>query len=83
MAWYAISAAEALAVFVVSSRWRILSFKHTHLPQRMGLLTIIILGEGVIGATKTVNLVVTGYGWTRDTIGQAIASVAVIVSLRV
>lgn len=50
--WYVVSVAEAIITFAISSRWRVLSFKHTHLVKRVGLLTLIILGEGIVGLTK-------------------------------
>ena len=34
--WYVLSVMEALSVLAVSSQWRILSFKHTHLVERVG-----------------------------------------------
>lgn len=61
--WYIALVIEAVAVVGVSMRWRLLSFKHTHLTKRMGLLTLIILGEGIIGVTKTVNKVVLESAW--------------------
>jgi len=42
---YVVIAVEAITVITISSRWRVLSFKHTHLVERVGLLTLIILGE--------------------------------------
>ncbi|EON64006.1 hypothetical protein W97_03236 [Coniosporium apollinis CBS 100218] len=53
--WYIVLFAESAAVIGVSSIWRTLSFKKTHLVERMGLLTLIVIGEGAIGVTKTVG----------------------------
>ncbi|EKG13809.1 Low temperature requirement A, partial [Macrophomina phaseolina MS6] len=39
-----------------------LSFKKTHLVERMGLLTLIVIGEGAIGVTKTVSKMMGKYG---------------------
>lgn len=58
--WYIIIAVEALAVIVISSIWRVLSFKHTHLVERVGLLTLIVMGEGIIGLTKSVAYIIDG-----------------------
>ncbi|KAF2848832.1 hypothetical protein T440DRAFT_148190 [Plenodomus tracheiphilus IPT5] len=55
LVWYATMGLEALAVIGISCFWRMLSFKKTHLMERMSLLTIIVIGEGAIGVTKTVG----------------------------
>ena len=47
--WIIVSVAEAFSLFAISSRWTSFSFRHSCLPQRVGLLTLIILGEGIIG----------------------------------
>ncbi|KAI9698469.1 MAG: hypothetical protein M1836_004050 [Candelina mexicana] len=72
--WYIALVIEAIAVVGVSMRWRLLSFTHTHLTKRMGLLTLIILGEGIIGVTRTVNKVVLESTWN----GQAFIQILVI-----
>jgi low temperature requirement protein LtrA len=43
--WYIILGVEVIGVIVVSSTWRILSFRHTHLVERVGLLTLIVMGK--------------------------------------
>lgn len=58
--WYAVIAAETIAIIVIACIWRILSFKHTHLVERVGLLTLIILGEGIIGIVKSTSYVTQG-----------------------
>ncbi|KAJ8114112.1 hypothetical protein OPT61_g3926 [Boeremia exigua] len=55
MVWYAVMIAEAIMVIAISCFWRMLSFKKTHLMERFSLLTIIVIGEGAIGVTKTVG----------------------------
>jgi len=60
--------------------WRMVSFKTTHLIQRMGLLTLIIIGEGIIGLCETMNQIIQGYGWTSASTGHAIACVLALVS---
>ncbi|KAH6618710.1 bacterial low temperature requirement A protein-domain-containing protein [Boeremia exigua] len=55
MVWYGVMIAEAIVVITISCCWRMLSFKKTHLMERMSLLTIIVIGEGAIGVTKTVG----------------------------
>ncbi|CAL3966802.1 unnamed protein product [Diplocarpon coronariae] len=53
--WYIILAIEFILIIGLSSIWRQLSFKKTHLMERMGLLTLMVIGEGAIGVTKTVS----------------------------
>ena len=60
--------------------WRIVSFEHTHLVERMGLLTLIILGEGIIVMLKAINAIVKGVDWTRGLAGIVIAALSIIVS---
>lgn len=50
--WYIIIAVEVIAMMIISSIWRVLSFRHTHLVERVGLLTLIVMGEGIIGMIK-------------------------------
>ena len=57
IAYYIVVCIEATAVITISCIWRVVSFKHTHLVERIGLLTLIIMGEGIIGMTKSVSLI--------------------------
>ncbi|KAG0633377.1 bacterial low temperature requirement A protein-domain-containing protein [Tuber brumale] len=76
--WYIAAIFEACAIIGTSSVWRVVSFKKTHLVERMGLLTLIILGEGIIVMLKAVNAIVKGTGWTADLAGIVAASLAII-----
>jgi low temperature requirement protein LtrA len=53
--WWVVMLLEVIVIVGVSCKWRTLSFKATHLAERMGLLTLIVIGEGAIGVTKTVS----------------------------
>ncbi|KAF1929269.1 uncharacterized protein M421DRAFT_419791 [Didymella exigua CBS 183.55] len=55
MIFYGVVIAESIITITISCSWRMLSFKKTHLMERMSLLTIIVIGEGAIGVTKTVG----------------------------
>lgn len=77
--WYFIIFFEALAVFISSSRWQAISFERTSLIERCGLLTLIILGEGIIVLTKAMNYAVTGQNISPAIIGQIISAVLIIV----
>jgi low temperature requirement protein LtrA len=56
-AFYIVAVAEIGGNIIVSSMWKAASFKRTHLIQRMSLLTLIILGEGVIVICKNISTV--------------------------
>jgi low temperature requirement protein LtrA len=76
---YVIVIIEAIAVFGISSLWRVVSFKHTHLVERVGLLTLIVMGEGIIGMTKSVTYVAKYAVYTSGaTIGVVVAAVSLI-----
>lgn len=77
--WYAVAVFEAVIVFLSSSQWRVVSFKRTNLNQRCGLLTLIILGEGIIVLTKAMNNVVKGENFSAAIIAQIISAVFIIV----
>lgn len=62
LVWYITMFVEAVGVIVISCIWRMLSFKKTHLMERMSLLTIIVIGEGAIGVTKTVGRLMGKHG---------------------
>lgn len=79
--WYIILSVEILAVNLISSKWRVLSFGHTHLVERVGLLTLIVMGEGIIGMIKSVAYDLLGRNatiWTEA--GLIVAAVVLIVS---
>lgn len=59
VAWYVVAILETIVATTVSSIWRNISFKGTHLIQRMSLLTLIILGEGVMGLAEKVTFLPT------------------------
>ncbi|KAF5522203.1 hypothetical protein CGCA056_v006230 [Colletotrichum aenigma] len=64
--WYIILAIEAAITLGISSVWRNMGFKHTHLTERMGLFTLVIIGEGAIGATKTIGNLMGDTGLRLD-----------------
>ena len=53
--WYVTSGMEAVAMIAISSHWKVLSFKNTAIVERFAALTLIVLGEGVVGMTKAVS----------------------------
>lgn len=58
--WYGVICFEACAIIAIAIFWRILSFKHTHLVERVGLLSLIIMGEGIIGLVKSTSYTIQG-----------------------
>ncbi|KAF2660786.1 hypothetical protein K491DRAFT_754309 [Lophiostoma macrostomum CBS 122681] len=59
---YVIVMIELIGPLAVSCIWRKLSFKATHMGERLGLLGLIIIGEGVIGTTKTITRLMGRHG---------------------
>ncbi|KAF2647659.1 hypothetical protein K491DRAFT_723245 [Lophiostoma macrostomum CBS 122681] len=79
IAWYVIGLSETLVTVCVSCIWRVISFKGTHMVQRMSLLTLIILGEGIIVICKSISKIVKNeFLWTAAVVGQVIAAVLII-----
>ncbi|KAF2499666.1 hypothetical protein BU16DRAFT_279446 [Lophium mytilinum] len=60
--WYIVMFLESFGSIAISCCWTMLSFKKTHLVERMGLLTLIVIGEGAIGVTKTISKMMGKYG---------------------
>jgi len=79
IAWYVIALCETLLTVAVSCIFRVISFKGTHMVQRMSLLTLIILGEGIIVVCKAISKIVKNeFLWTAAVVGQIIAAVLII-----
>ena len=76
-----ISIIEGLAVLLIAMTWRIVSFKYTHIVERLQLLTLIIIGEGIIGMIKSVASITNGQADNNSTeLGSVIATVLLLVS---
>ena len=56
--WVGISLLEMGAVILHSTLSRALSFEGTHFNERLSLLTLIVIGEGIIILTKNVSKIV-------------------------
>jgi low temperature requirement protein LtrA len=63
--WFVLFGVEMWTVTWLSLAYPDIGFKDTHLNTRMGLLTLIIIGEGVIAITRIVNKTVRPGGWTK------------------
>ncbi|KAH6671945.1 bacterial low temperature requirement A protein-domain-containing protein [Halenospora varia] len=77
--WWIILPVESFIIVTISSVWRMLSFKETHMNERLSLLTMIIIGEGVIGVTKS-----SMYLWPKEKmpdINNLVALISIIIML--
>ncbi|KAL4977747.1 nineteen complex-related protein 2-domain-containing protein [Aspergillus desertorum] len=63
--WFVLFWIEMWTVFATSCITPDIGFQDTPLNVRMGLLTLIIIGEGVISVTRLVNKTVRPGGWTK------------------
>lgn len=78
IAWYVTIGFESIVILAVSGRTKFLSFRRTAIVERLGLLTLIILGEGIIGLTGSVVKVGSDKSFSSDVIGMVICSVCII-----
>ena len=76
--WYITFVVEAWAIALISGNTPFLSFRHTHLVERLGLLTLIILGEGIISMSNALNTTGTDNSYSSPIIGQIICCVVVV-----
>lgn len=81
LVWYVVMVIETISIIGISSVWRMLSFKKTHLMERMSLLTLIVIGEGAIGVTKTVSRVMGKSGLDVEGCTLVFCVILVLVSL--
>ena len=63
--WLVLFGLELFMVAGFSLLYPDLGFQKTHLNTRMALLTLIIIGEGVIAVTRIENKTVRPGGWTK------------------
>ena len=54
--WYVLAGLELGITVLASIRWRTLGFKGTHIVERLSLLTLIIIGEGIIGLGEAIQI---------------------------
>jgi low temperature requirement protein LtrA len=77
--WWIVMLLECIATVAISCIWRMLSFKKTHLVERMGLLTLIVIGEGAIGVTKTISRMMGKYGLDPEGSGLVLCIILMLV----
>ncbi|KAL2837802.1 bacterial low temperature requirement A protein-domain-containing protein [Aspergillus pseudodeflectus] len=79
IAWYVLAVAEVVLAVAVAALWPAVSLWKTHLVERMTCLTLIILGEGIIGLTGTIGKIQKLDGkFTATDIGTLISAVLII-----
>ncbi|KAJ4006743.1 hypothetical protein NW752_010744 [Fusarium irregulare] len=77
--WYILAGLEVVLTFVLAYIFPVLSFQGTHLMKRMGLLTVIIVGDGIITICKSVVTIVENPdSWNAETVGVVLASATTI-----
>lgn len=77
--WWIVILFEGIFVIAISSIWRTLSFKKTHIVERMGLLTLIVIGEGAIGVTKTISRIMGKHGLDSEGCGLIFCIILILV----
>jgi low temperature requirement protein LtrA len=81
---YVVVLVEAIAVIAISSVWPILSYKQTNLVERSATLTMIIIGEGIVGLASSVSTIATGCTKvTSEDIGIIVAAFLLLVELMI
>ncbi|KAF4335948.1 bacterial low temperature requirement a [Fusarium beomiforme] len=79
MTWYILSGVEVFLTFTIAYIFPVLTFRGTHLMKRMGLLTVIIVGDGIITISKSVvTIVESPDAWNTQTIGIITAAATTI-----
>ena len=78
IAWYVVVALEGAVILLISAKYKFLSFRKTCIVERLGLLTLIILGEGVIGLCSSIQKVGSDQQFGSDIIGMIICGVFII-----
>ncbi|KAF5673805.1 bacterial low temperature requirement a [Fusarium heterosporum] len=77
--WYVLAGVEVILTFVIAYVFPVLSFQGTHLMKRMGLLTVIVVGDGIITICRSVvTIVESPDAWNSQTIGIVTASATAI-----
>lgn len=77
--WFGLFGFESVVVITISNYTPGIELDDTHLTTRMGLLTLIIIGEHVISVTRIVNKMVVGGGWTLASLLHVMGVVTTVV----
>ena len=81
VAFYVTAVFETSMLFIISNRWDVLGFQYTCLVDRLGGLTLIILGEGIIGISQALYTISTSTVYSVPMfIAVTVGAVTIIVS---
>ncbi|KAK5056738.1 hypothetical protein LTR84_012270 [Exophiala bonariae] len=77
--WYTLKVLSGVLTVLISVFFRVISFKHAHLTERLSLLTLIVTGEGIIGLSKSLSTITKANKSTSaNDIGSVIAAVLLL-----
>jgi len=77
--WYVLVSVETGIVLFISAKANFLNFRRTNIIERLGLLTLIILGEGIMGMAEAVGKINNADGiFSNDVIGIIICGVLIV-----
>lgn len=77
--YYVILAFELSVISTLAARYECVSFRDTHLHKRLMVLTLMILGEGVIVCAFSFAKISSKTGWSSNSFGQALCVILSIV----
>ena len=78
IAWYVMIGVEAGVILLMSAHWKFLSFRKTNVVERIGLITLIVIGEGIIGLCKSIQKVGNDQDYGADIVGMIICAVVIV-----
>lgn len=78
--YYAVIAFELFIMSLVVYRYPCISFQKTHLHKHLMVLTLMILGEGIIVCAFSFAKISSKTGWSPNSFGQALCVILSIVS---
>ena len=78
IAWYVMIGIEAGVALLISAQWKFLSFRKTNVVERIGLITLIVIGEGIIGLCKSIQKVGNDQQFGADIVGMIICAVVIV-----
>ena len=76
--FYPIILFEFAIMCVISCRAHFMDLRNTIIVERLGLLTLIILGEGVIGLCTAISRVDVDFSFSADVIGMIVCAILII-----
>jgi hypothetical protein len=78
VAAYVVSAVESILVLAISCVWRVVSFKNTRFVDRLGSVTLVMLGEGVLGLVISVSKIVQNSAHVSGAVGVTCGGILLI-----